>query len=141
MSVKELEYRRESERVDTSKLLSTLCALLPTWEWDLLQGDGETASHFAHKNFYKEGNIVPLDVPHDSMVYNCVTHYGALEVENIAQYEPRMNSLFYSTEGVERLLIVYRAWARRKLESEEYNSVNKLIADYFSGHERESCNE
>jgi hypothetical protein len=134
-----LKNEREYVRSNPEKLLEVLEEFFPTWKWQKLSAgenvdlECETRVHFVHDSpLHSEfsGDSLIDEKLLTNMLYHSVLFYMSISSEQlkIANACPRQ---YYNLEGVERLLVVYRAWARSNSSDSEYERVNSLVASCF----------
>lgn len=136
---KKLQNEREAIRSNSKKLLEVLVELFPTWKWETISGEKredfdpgyESRIHFLHDNpLHSEFSGDTLGAALlTRMLYHSILLYMSIPAEDLDWHKfPR---LYYNLGGVERLLIVYRAWARSNSSDSEYERVNSLVASCF----------
>lgn len=136
---KRLKNEREVTRSNPEKLLEVLEELFPTWKWEMLSAgeavdpEYKTRTHFVHDNLLHSefsGDSLTDEKLLVDMLYHSALFYMSTSSEQleIANACPRQ---YYNLEGVERLLVVYRAWARLNSSDSEYERINSLVASCF----------
>ena len=135
-----LRNEREVTRSNSEKLLEVLGELFPTWGCQTIPGENlenfgpeySTRIHFLHDNplhsefsadTLVDEKALPLMLLHSVLLYLSVS-----EAELDWAKFPR---LYYNLEGVERLLVVYRAWVRLNSSDSEYERINGLVTSCF----------
>ena len=133
-----LQNKREIVRGNPEKLLEVLVELFPTWKWQIMSGEKfdpecEARIHFLHDNPLHEefsSDTLGEEKLLTRMLFHSILLYMSIPAEDLDWSEfPR---LYYNLEGAERLLVVYRAWARLNSSDDEYVRISSLVTSCFT---------
>lgn len=131
------QNEREATRGNPEKLLEVLVELFPTWKWETIPGEKfdpgyDARIHFLHDNpLHSEFSGDTLG---DETLLVRMLYHSALLYMSIPEEDPdwsKFPRLYYNREGVERLLVVYRAWTRSHSSDDEYERINSLVVSCF----------
>jgi len=136
------QNEREITRSNWEKLLEVLVELFPTWGWQTIPGaefdlEHEARIHFWHHNplhsEFSEDTLGDKELL-TKMFYHSIQFQYAFFCMLTSDEDPDGSSsprLYYNLEGVEQLLVTYRAWVRLNSSDSEYERINSLVTSCF----------
>ena len=140
---KKLRSKREATRSNSEQLLEVLMELFPTWGWQAILGESyatlniDTRVHFLHNNplhsEFSDDTLCDKELLH-KMFYHSVEFqcaFACMLTSDEDQDGASFPRLYYNLEGVEQLLVTYRAWVRLNSSDSEYERINSLVTSCF----------